>query len=380
MRAAGVVRAVFLLLMPMAVASQSAPVDRTTISHGKKLHFRIIAGRKDDIILFESGGGNDAGVWNNLVAPIAQTTGATLITYDRPGLGSSEVDPQHHGLTSDIERLESGLEDLGYSGHYTLVAHSLGGFYATLLAARHPEQVRAAVFIDVNLACFFTDAFLQSIRNSETQLQTLETENLAQYFAAVDFAPMVVTMRSVGFPKTIPVLDFVAEQRSFPSPEDTERWRSCHAKFASEAPKRAEYLAHGAGHYIFISNPELMIAAILEAHAMANGTTRPELAYAVGALNQQKEKDWRYARSEDALNQWGYDLLGSGSKTQGLKALEFNVSLHPASSNAHDSLGDAYAALGDTAAAIRSYTEALKLNPSAKRTADKLQRLRGGGR
>lgn len=380
MRAARVIRAVFLLLMPMGAGSQSPPVDRTTISHGKKLHFRIIQGRKDDIILFESGGGNDAGIWSDLLTPIAQTTGATLITYDRPGLGSSELDPQRHGLTSDIERLESGLESLGYTGHYTLVAHSLGGFYTTLLASRHPKQVRAAVFIDTNLACFFTDAFLQSMRNSETQLQILKTENLAQYFSAVDFAPMVVTMRSVGFPKTIPVLDFVAERRNFPNPEETERWRSCHAKFASEAPNRVEYLAHGAGHYIFISNPELIIAAILEAHALANRTTRPELAYAVSALNEQKEKDWQYARSEDALNQWGYDLLGSGSKTQALQAFEFNVSLHPSSSNAHDSLGDAYEALGDTAAAIRSYTEALKLNPSAKHTADKLERLRRGGR
>jgi len=41
-----------------------------------------------------------------LLAPIAEATGATLITYDRPGLGSSELDPEHHGLTSDIERLE----------------------------------------------------------------------------------------------------------------------------------------------------------------------------------------------------------------------------------------------------------------------------------
>ena len=377
MRAAGVVRIVFLLLMPIAAVSQWPPVDRTTVSNGKKLHFRIIEGRKDDIILFESGGGNDAGVWSDLLAPIAQTTGATLITYDRPGLGTSEVDPQHHGLTSDIERLESGLEDLGYTGHYTLVAHSLGGFYTTLFASRHPEQVRAAVFIDINLACFFTDAFLRTIRNSETQLQTLKTQNLAQYFSALDFAPMVLTMRSVRFPKTIPVLDFVAEQRSFPSPEDTERWRSCHAKFASEAPNRTEYIAHGAGHYIFISNPQIIIAAILEAHALANGTTRPELGYAVRALNEQKGKDWQYARSEDALNQWGYDLLGSGSKVEALKAFEFNVSLHPGSSNAHDGLGDGYVAVGDTAAAIRSYTEALKLNPSAKHTAQKLERLRG---
>jgi hypothetical protein len=278
-------------------------------------------------------------------------------------------------LTSDLERLELGLKDLGYTGHYTLVAHSLGGFYATLFASRHSEQVRAAVLIDINLACYFTDAFLPTIRNSEAQIQTLKNENPGRYFLALDFEPMALKMRSVEFPKTIPVLDFVAEQRSFPTPEDGERWRSCHTRFASEAPNRIEYIAHGSGHYIFISNPELVIAAILQAHALANGATRPELAYAVRALNEQKRKDWQYARSEDALNQWGYDLLRSGNKVEAVKVFELNVSLRPNSSNANDSLGDGYEALGDTQAAIRSYSQAVKLDPNAKHTAEKLKLL-----
>ena len=365
----------FQLLIPITAVSQSRPVGRTTSTNGKKLHFQIMEGQQDDIILFESGGGNDSSVWNDLLAPIAEATGATLITYDRPGLGSSEVDPQHHGLTSDIERLEFGLKDLGYTGHYTLVAHSLGGFYATSFASRHPEQVRAAVLIDINLACFFTDAFLPTIRNSEAQIQTLKKENPGKYFSALDFEPMVLTMRSVEFPKTIPVLDFVAEQRDFPTPEDGERWRSCHTRFASEALNRTEYVAYGSGHYILISNPELAIAAILQAHALANGATRPELAYAVRALNEQKRKDWQYARSEDALNQWGYDLLRSGNKVEAVKVFELNVSLRPNSSNAYDSLGDGYEALGDTGAAIRSYSQAVKLNPNAKHTAEKLKLL-----
>jgi pimeloyl-ACP methyl ester carboxylesterase len=363
-----------LPLISATAMSQPRPVDRMTVSNGKKLHFHIWEGRQDDIILFESGGGNDSSVWSYLLAPIAEETGATLITYDRPGLGSSEVDSQHHGLTSDIERLESGLRDLGYTGHYTLVAHSLGGFYATFFASRHPEQVRAAVLIDINLACFFTDTFLPTIRNSEAEIQTFKTENPGRYFLALDFQPMVLQMRSVEFPKTVPVLDFVAEQREF-SPEDFGRWRSCHAKFASEAPNRTEYTAYGSGHYIFISNPELAIAAILQAHALANGTTRPELAYAVRALNEQKRKDWQYARSEDALNQWGYDLLGAGNQVEAVKVFELNVSLRPNSSNAYDSLGDGYKALGDTGAAIRSYTQAVKLDPNAKRTAEKLKLL-----
>jgi Flp pilus assembly protein TadD len=122
-------------------------------------------------------------------------------------------------------------------------------------------------------------------------------------------------------------------------------------------------------------NPELTIAAILQAHAMANGTTRPELAYAVVALNEQKHRDWQYARSEDALNQWGYDLLQSGNKVEAVKVFELTVSLRPNSSNAYDSLGDGYEALGDTDAAIRSYSQAVKLDPNAKHTAEKLKLL-----
>jgi Flp pilus assembly protein TadD len=133
--------------------------------------------------------------------------------------------------------------------------------------------------------------------------------------------------------------------------------------------------AYGSGHYIFLSNPELVIAAILQAHALANGSSRPELGYAVRALNEQKRKDWQYARSEDALNQWGYDLLRSGNKVEAVKVFELNVSLRPNSSNAYDSLGDGYETLGDTGAAIRSYTEAVKLNPNAKHTAEKLKLL-----
>jgi tetratricopeptide (TPR) repeat protein len=185
----------------------------------------------------------------------------------------------------------------------------------------------------------------------------------------------VQKMRSVSFPKTIPLIDFVADLRSFPAPEDTDRWRSCHAAFAAEAPNRIEMTAYGSGHYIFRSNPELAIAAILQAHALANGSHRPELGYAVRALNEQKRKDWQYARSEEALNQWGYDLLRSGNKVEAVKVFELNVSLRPNSSNAYDSLGDGYEALGDTGAAIRSYTQAVKLDPNAKHTTEKLKLL-----
>jgi pimeloyl-ACP methyl ester carboxylesterase len=363
------------LLMCSAARSLSQVVDHITVANGKKLHFQIAAGRRDDIILFESGGGDDVRVWNGVLEPVAQVTGATLITYDRPGFGASEVDPEHHGLMSDMERLESGLKELGYTGHYTLVAHSLGGFYTTLFASRHPEQVRAAVLMDTNLACFFTDKFLPKMLASDPDWRSYKSTNPGRYYLSLDYEPMVQKMRSVSFPKTIPLIDFVADLRTFPAPEDTDRWRSCHAAFAAEASNRIEMTAYGTGHYIFKSNPELAIAAILQAHALANGIQRPELEYAVSALNEQKRKDGQFARSEEGLNQWGYDLIPLGQKEQAIRVFELNTSLHPTSSNAFDSLGEGYEAIGDTTAAIRSYQEAAKLDPTAKHAAERLKFL-----
>lgn len=365
-----------MLFVPtIPVLSQASRIDRTTLTNGKKLHFQIVDGKRDDIILFESGGGDDVGVWRNLLDPIAQATGATLITYDRPGFGTSEVDPKNHGVLSDMVRLEAGLKELGYSGRYTLVAHSLGGFYSTLFASRHPTQVGGAALIDINLACYFTDTFLPTIRASEADLEANKIANPGRYYFSLDFENMAVQMRSVSFPKSVPVIDLVADRRSFPSPEDAARWRTCHAAFAAEAPNRAEVLAYGSGHYIYTSNPELVIAAILRVHELSNGKSSPELMYSVSALNDRKREDDQFARSESGLNQWGYDLMRAGKKEDAVKVFDLNSSMHPNSSNAYDSLGEGYEAIGKVQDAIRAYTQAVKMKPDATHAIERLKSL-----
>jgi len=368
---------VFVLLFVVTAAglAESKPIDKVVLSNGKQLHFRIVDGRKDDIILFESGGGDDVRVWNDLLPTISQTTGATLITYDRPGFGESEVDPEHHGLLADMERLEEGLKELGYRGPYTLVAHSVGGFYATLFASRHPPQVKAAVLIDENLACYFTDAFLPTIRSSPESLTKNKAESLGRYYFSLDYEPMALAMRQVQFPASIPLIDFVAGRRPFPTPEDGERWRSCHTAFAAEVANRTEIVAYGAPHYIYRSNPSLIVAAIVAAHATGRGEVRPELMYFVSALNDLKRQTESGAHSENGLNQWGYDLLRSGRKSEAVKVFELIVALYPESSNAWDSLGEGYEGVNDVVAARKSYGNAVAKDPGAKHAAERLRAL-----
>ena len=98
--------------------SQSQTIDTLVEVGNHKLHFKIVKGNGIPI-LFESGAGDDGTVWNSILAPIAEITGATLITYDRAGFGKStintlETDESKHGIINSVEDLEEGLKIFGY--------------------------------------------------------------------------------------------------------------------------------------------------------------------------------------------------------------------------------------------------------------------------
>lgn len=134
--------------------SQSQTID-TLVDVGKhKIHFNITKG-KGIPILFECGGGSVSTTWNSILEPLHKITGTTLITYDRAGGGqstidTSETDPKKHSIINLIEDLETGLKKLGYDKEIMLVAHSYGGYLATLYSTRHPNLVKSVILIDVN--------------------------------------------------------------------------------------------------------------------------------------------------------------------------------------------------------------------------------------
>jgi pimeloyl-ACP methyl ester carboxylesterase len=258
-----------LLLGTTPFALQSQTVDEMVDVGNHRLHFHVVKG-KNPPILFESGGGDDTTVWNGILSPLAERTGATLITYDRSGFGKSEPDMERHGITDEVEALEFALKKLGYDGPMMVVAHSLGGFYATLFAARHPDKVRAAVLIDVNLACYFTDEHLAKGRTRESQeeLNKLKREEKwGAYFLFSEVDNTVAVMRRSPFPASIPVTDIVAGKAHNDSPPGSKSWRSCHQQFVEAAPNR-EAIVADTGHYVYRSNPEVVIDAIVKQYAV----------------------------------------------------------------------------------------------------------------
>lgn len=263
---------------------------------GYRLHFHVVKGIGLPI-LFEAGGGDDASAWNSILTSVANVTGATLITYDRAGFGSSEVAPLDYNIVKEVEGLESGLAKLGYAGDIMLVAHSLGGSYATVYASRHPDHVKSAVLLDISLPCFNTDAELESMMQDKAQIATLKARGGGWPSLVTNYQTNARLMRTIPFPSSIPAISITSDRTPFDDKAKADRWRTCHRDFAAESSNVQAITAYGTGHYIFNDSPELVVAAIAKSYARAlGGSSGTQVAQryldsAVGFINEINRRE-----------------------------------------------------------------------------------------
>ncbi|GEP52299.1 alpha/beta hydrolase [Flavobacterium noncentrifugens] len=259
-----------IIVLFISLNSQSQTIDTLVAVGNHKLHFNIIKG-KGIPILFETGGGADGNAMNNILQPIADKTGATLITYDRAGFGKStvdisETDISKHNIVNGIEDLELALKKLGYNDKIMLVAHSYGGWYSTLYAARNPDKVKAAVLIDVNHD-YYTDEYVsETLRQQKNDIENWKQNNLGFYYMATNLKSTVEIMRKNSFPASIPVTDIVNGKPFWKDTGKIERWINCHKNFVEAEPNRIGIVAKDCGHLIYKDNPNLVIKSIVESY------------------------------------------------------------------------------------------------------------------
>jgi len=345
-------------LLPRITTAQT--IDTlVNVGNGHQLHFAIING-KGTPILFESGLGDGASIWNNITKQIADATGATIITYDRLSYGDSLQNYQI-SLESEIKALETGLQKLGFANkNIMLVSHSLGGMYNQYYASRHPTEIKAAISFDVANVCSLTSWFKTA--NAE------QNDTIKKYLANI-----LETVTKNPMPLNIPLVDIVVEHQYDDNGNlDTANenmWINCHKNFVAQSPQRKMLIAYGTGHHISIDNPSLAINAIITQYAKyaepKQKTIIIERAYELEltTLNDNKKNEVKCGQKEDDLNAWAYSLLGKNETEKAIEVFKLNVTLNPDSWNAYDSLGEAYLKAGNKELAKKNYKKSLELNP-----------------
>jgi pimeloyl-ACP methyl ester carboxylesterase len=263
-------------------AGMPAPVaDRMVDVGGRKLHCRVYGSGAPTVALI-SGFETTQDNWDPLIPALAAR--ATVVTYDRAGVGKSELGslPADGGQSArDLHRL---LEKLAVPKPYILVGHSYGGGVARLFASMFPDAMAGLVLEEVqhedNLSEMgrilkgkdletFERVLLPAFAapdNPRTEGDYRElTRTQLQRSGPLPQMPLVV-LACRGRAKTM------ADMFSAGAIEDLDRTDvALMARLAASVAGGRLVMVDGTGHYVHADKPEIVIAPVAEMIRAARG-------------------------------------------------------------------------------------------------------------
>jgi len=284
---------VFLLL----VCSTSFTQSRFITNEGTRIliHTMGTEDRKEGqpMVVFESGYGTPMGHWDRILEGVSEM--APLLAYDRPGIGESEPDEEMPTIKNVSDRLVSILNQLNLAPPYVLVGHSLGGAYVRGFAVYYPEKLAGLViidpadftetrenkrlpFLDIGLDHSTIDSLfeiwelkaIENKKNSALPESVQEEGEVLENLRKTDFKEINVTplpnipvhiitggrydtpprFRATEFNDS---LEFRAKMK-----HRVERW----TEVVQSVDKGMLFYSGGAGHFVHIDDPELVISSI----------------------------------------------------------------------------------------------------------------------
>jgi pimeloyl-ACP methyl ester carboxylesterase len=148
---------VFLVLVGATYQGATTALERRQFPHpgrlidvgGHQLHLYCIGAGAPTVVLEAPATGMSA-AWGWVQPDVAQVT--RVCTYDRSGLGWSEVGDRSYDPAAVPVELHALLEHAGEPGPYVIAGGGLGAALATLYAAQYGPEVAALVLVDPPVA------------------------------------------------------------------------------------------------------------------------------------------------------------------------------------------------------------------------------------
>jgi pimeloyl-ACP methyl ester carboxylesterase len=122
------------------------PPGRLVDVGGHRLHIHESGQDNGPTILLEAGLMSTVLSWSGLHEELAKSH--RVVSYDRAGLGWSDLGPMPRTAERIVEELQTLLQKARVPGPYVLVGHSFAGLTIPLFAARFPDQVAGVVLVD----------------------------------------------------------------------------------------------------------------------------------------------------------------------------------------------------------------------------------------
>ena len=112
---------------------------------GYRLHI-YCTGQGSPTVVLDSANQGTVSNWIWVQSELALTT--RTCSYDRAGLGWSDLSPEPQDARQNARALHALLREAGAEGPYVLVGHSLGALYTRMFAEEYPDEAAGLVFVE----------------------------------------------------------------------------------------------------------------------------------------------------------------------------------------------------------------------------------------
>jgi pimeloyl-ACP methyl ester carboxylesterase len=218
-------------------------------------------GKGTPTVIFESGLGDDNGVWT-LVQPEISNNARTF-SYDRAGLRNSDTGDLPRTSLDQVHELHTVLNKAKGKTPYIIVAHSIGGYNARLFAGTYPKEVSGIIFVD----CSHENQFEDRVnRSSSKEIEIAKSQLIGEeqtFDELLISAKQVKEIRKKDSLRNIPIIILTADHKGEePSSITEEIWLNYQNDLVSLSDYSKHIIVKDSSHYIQNDKPQVVIDAI----------------------------------------------------------------------------------------------------------------------
>jgi pimeloyl-ACP methyl ester carboxylesterase len=268
-----IVMGLFISAAP-ALPAPAAKIKKLVDVGGRKLDCRVY-GQGSPTVVLVSGLEAPQAYWDSVIPDLAART--TVVTYDRAGVGKSEIgDLPTHGEQS-VKDLQVVLEKLSVPKPYILVGHSYGGNIVRLFASMFPDEMGGLILEDTQHEDVLNE--MRKILDGK-DLEAFDELMAARFNTPehpkteADYRDM--TREQIRKSKPLPRIPYVvlmaAGRAKAMAPLFSDRAIEKIARLDSDLndqlaaliPGGRQVIVEGTGHDIHVDKPEVLIAPVME--------------------------------------------------------------------------------------------------------------------
>lgn len=231
---------------------------------GHRLHLRIDRGERPVTVLFEAGGGATLESWGGILKELAQRSDATVLAYDRAGLGTSDLGPEDLTPLDEVRHIRKAMTLAGVPETTVIVGHSYGGLMALAHAETFPLQVGGLVLVDPMNPRFVAEMgnFLQSTVPRIDEPRSMRERVVIRMSRTLNlFAGHLLASE----PRLeTPMMVISAGRPWWGDGAADVAWSRSHREMVAVRANRRLVVAEQSTHDIPASEPEVVLSAILE--------------------------------------------------------------------------------------------------------------------